>query len=508
MKKILGMVGLSVAALLVGCGGGGGSAGDTQLRYSISLVAAKTQLPINIQGYPAGAGAYAPYTTTLYVSAREGSSAIPGSGETEVFGCRITQGLDSGALYYLDGNEDHQDDDGKPLPFRSVALASNAGGNSFHFHSGTQAGVARVQCSITDPRDNQVYSASVDITVGGATGMPASVIGLTQAPGYLGSLGNVGGLRNNVAIQASVMDDANQPIPNPAAPNVQISLLPRGAYQGARLLSGTQSGSVVQVSTTGGIGLFSLSSGPNAGTILLQLTADRYDNNVANGIQDPVESLLAVPVVDRDLSTVTPLAFDPPTITAVNGNSFSYALTATGGMPPYSWTALGSLPAGISFSGGVFSGTPNTAPGTYGVAVRVSDQANQTATENVTITITGDLPTSPLAMSITGCTTTDVNTACALPPATLGQPYLYALTATGGDASQAITWTVTGLPAASGLTAGSAGNTGTISGTPGGTTSPLNTAACGTHNFLVTAKRGDETVTRQVSITVSGGTCP
>ena len=48
-----------VAFALASCGGGGGSGGNSRLEYTISLRAAKSQLPINIANQPAGIGAYA-----------------------------------------------------------------------------------------------------------------------------------------------------------------------------------------------------------------------------------------------------------------------------------------------------------------------------------------------------------------------------------------------------------------------------------------------------------------
>jgi hypothetical protein len=53
------------------------------------------------------------------------------------------------------------------------------------------------------------------------------------------------------------------------------------------------------------------------------------------------------------------------------GVAYSATLTATGGLPPYTWTATG-LPAGLSCSpAGVISGTP-TAAGTDPVVVTVT----------------------------------------------------------------------------------------------------------------------------------------
>ena len=55
---------------------------------------------------------------------------------------------------YLD-----EDDDGNPTAYRSITLGSNAGGNSFHFHAGNQAGTATITCSVEDPRDKRQVSA-------------------------------------------------------------------------------------------------------------------------------------------------------------------------------------------------------------------------------------------------------------------------------------------------------------------------------------------------------------
>lgn len=73
--------------------------------------------------------------------------------------------------------------------------------------------------------------------------------------------------------------------------------------------------------------------------------------------------------------------------------SYSQTLQATGGIQPYSWSIVsGSLPAGLSLSSnGLISGTPTT-PGTASFTVSVTDsgqgQAEQSDTQNLSITIT------------------------------------------------------------------------------------------------------------------------
>ncbi len=427
MQKLIGIVGLAAAALLVGCGGGGGSPGETREPYQITLRADRNELPVNIEGQGPGIGAWAPYTTTLYVNATAGGRPIP-NGEEGIFACNVAGGLGSGPLYYLDGDDEHETevDDGQggkikiPNAYRNITLGSNAGGNSFHFHAGDQAGTTRVTCTVTDPGDKRVHSASVDITVGAATGRPASVIGKAQAPGYLGSQNNPNNVRNNVGLQAFVMDDANQPVSSTGAASVQIRILPSSASTGARLLLGQQSGSVVQAQALGGVALFSLSSGPSRGVILLELSADRQDNNVSNGIQDPIVQWAAVPVVDG--VSATPLAFAPASLDVTNAAPFGAALTATGGTPPYAWAALGPLPGGLTLSSlGVISGTPVVAPGTYAVPVRVTDALGASVQAAVTIKITG--PVAP-PLVFEGATVTVKQ----------NQSFSFALTASGGDA--------------------------------------------------------------------------
>lgn len=476
------------ALLLASCGGGGGSGGDSKLQYSISLRSAKSQLPLNISNAGAGLGANAAYTTTLYVEAREGGSAILNG--TEVFSCNLSQGLDTGALYYLDGKPEHEKD-GVPLAYRSVVLGANAGGATFHFHAGNQAGTARITCSITNPRDLQVSTASADIVVGAATGKPASVVGITQSPSYLGTKNNSNMVRNNVGIQAFVRDDANQPVPNSTAANLQVSILPIGsASDGARLVSGGQSGSVLQVRTIGGVGQISLSSGVNIGTIILQYVADRSDNDVTNGIQDPVTSLHPVVVVNGIPNA--PLEYaDAVDISVPNGRPYIRGLIASGGVPPYSWTYSGTLPKGLAIdAAGLLVGTPKDNPGDYPIQLIVVDANGVTVAKNVTVKLVGAL-VEPIVFNITGCTG-DINTPCVLPSATLGAAYAYAFSATGGDSSAGYTWSYAGLPAW--LTSVGAGSNGLITSTAA--------TPAGTYRFFVTVKSGTQSVTRQVSITV------
>lgn len=486
MKKIIGLIGLASAALLAGCGGGGGSPGETFEQYKITLRADRTSLPINIDGYPAGIGVYAPYTTELHIDATEGSRPIPDA-EDGAFACNVSSGLSSGALYYLDGDDEHEDEDGNPVAYRNITLGANAGGNSFHFHAGNQAGTSRITCTITDPRDNRIYSDSVEITVGAATGMASSIRAIASAPRYLGTQNNQNNLENSIAIQARVFDDANQLITDPGTANLQISIESTGgASTGARLVSGGQSGNIVRVNTTDGVGLFNLISGPNRGTILLRLVTDRADNDVTNGIQDPIISFLPVSVVHA--VATEPLTLTVPSLSATNGVSFAYALEAEGGVPPYSWSITGSLPAGLSHANGVISGTPKAPPGPYAFVLRLSDDVGASVLANLTMNLSGELPPDPLSMSVSALT------------ATQGEAFLRSFTVNGGDLEADLEFEAINLPP--GFTADAVGNTAFI------INPAVDVSACGTHTVLLIATRGSMSIAKETTLKVSGGSCP
>jgi hypothetical protein len=74
------------------------------------------------------------------------------------------------------------------------------------------------------------------------------------------------------------------------------------------------------------------------------------------------------------------------------GTAYSATLGATGGVPPFSWSATG-LPAGLTMSaGGSISGTP-TVPGIFAFTATVTDSAGTTASKLNQLTIV--LPPTP-----------------------------------------------------------------------------------------------------------------
>ncbi|HEY6344829.1 MAG TPA: putative Ig domain-containing protein [Bryobacteraceae bacterium] len=171
----------------------------------------------------------------------------------------------------------------------------------------------------------------------------------------------------------------------------------------------------------------------------------------------------------------TPLSITTGNLSATVGVAFAQALAATGGVSPYVWTiSSGSLPAGLSLSAGVISGTPSAA-GTATVALVVADSGVQTATKSITITV---ISTANQISITTGNLS-----------ATVGVAFSQALAATGGIPPY--TWSIT----SGSLPAGLSLNSGVISGTP-------SAAGASTITLLVTDSQ-NLTASAGITITVS-----
>ena len=150
-----------------------------------------------------------------------------------------------------------------------------------------------------------------------------------------------------------------------------------------------------------------------------------------------------------NVSVISPSTLPSGTV----GSNYNYALLATGGVSPYTWTiSSGSLPPTLGLSnGGVISGTTTTG-GTYNFTVKASDSESPalTATKALQITVNASQGTLAVVTS-------------SLPSATVNTPYDFVLSANGGVLPY--TWSISSgnLPSGIGLN----GTAGLISGAPG-----------------------------------------
>jgi hypothetical protein len=174
------------------------------------------------------------------------------------------------------------------------------------------------------------------------------------------------------------------------------------------------------------------------------------------------------------LAITTPPALPVATV----GVPYSVTLQPVGGATPYSWVVTaGSIPAGLTFSGGgQITGTPTSA-GKFTFTVQVTDGNSNQTQKTFTLSVAGPLSITPPD----------------LPPGAAGAAYSQTLTATGG--TPPYVWSVTAGTLPSGLSLEAA--TGILAGTPG---------AAGTFTFTATVTDSNSvTAQKQFSINIGAG---
>ncbi len=211
--------------------------------------------------------------------------------------------------------------------------------------------------------------------------------------------------------------------------------------------------------------------------------------NAPSTVSTPANvTVTATSAADTSVTATLSIAVNPaPKITTtslpngVAGTSYNESLTESGGTGPFTWGVVsGQIPPGLSLnsSGGEITGTP-TSPGTFNFTVQLSDSAQLTSKQALSIVIK---PAPALAITTTS-----------LPNGALSTTYSVQLNATGGVPPYG--WSLAGgtLPAGLDLKA-----SGIISGTP---------TAVGTSTFSVQVADSQtptaSTVTQTLSITVN-----
>ncbi len=158
---------------------------------------------------------------------------------------------------------------------------------------------------------------------------------------------------------------------------------------------------------------------------------------------------------------ITTTGLSPVTL----GASFSVGFGATGGTPPYTWTATG-LPSGVSISStGTVSGTP-TAVGTTSITVTVTDANGQKATQGVSLVVA--LPPAP-PTTIVGLPATGTSGSQASAGITFNQPFPVDVTVT-----LTLTFAPTNGPDDPNVQFATGGRTATVTVKAGSTTSLTN----------------------------------
>jgi hypothetical protein len=274
----------------------------------MTLQATTTTLPIR----PLGVGIIfgSPYVADVTLTQRSLDGALVSTGEDQ-FGAAINP-VTIAAFSTLDDGD--TDDVNEFEVLLGNGPVDAAGGRATVFvHSFNQAGQAVLTVTAQDPQTGETVSAQQTFTIAsGAAGVPGSVV-ITTGPEPVFIQGVNGPTSKSVEVK--LFDGAGGILPTPgtqptAFNNIQLEIV-GGAQGGERLQAGAQSGSLVRVVSNNGVGNAIYASGSRSGPITLRATSDRADNNVDNGIQDPITSTAPFSVSDGrlfDLEITNPAA--------------------------------------------------------------------------------------------------------------------------------------------------------------------------------------------------------
>ncbi len=198
-----------------------------------------------------------------------------------------------------------------------------AGKATVFMQSLDQPTTAVMTAAAIDPDTGETIEAALSFTmVNGAAPLPGS-IDLSRA-GFAVYVQGSGG-RTAEQINAAIKDGAGGTNPDPVSGgfswnNLQMELL-GGSVGGDRLRTvnaqgATVQGNLVKARTNNGIAAVTYESGTQTRTVQLRATADRADNNVDNGISDPVTAVISLTVSDGklfDLDLSSALSATQPT---------------------------------------------------------------------------------------------------------------------------------------------------------------------------------------------------
>ncbi|HSE11560.1 MAG TPA: hypothetical protein VLB69_02905 [Rudaea sp.] len=244
------------------------------------------------------------------------SQLIGGGGSS---GCTIPQPSDGDLFHNLEG---------------SGPVAVTGGVGTIFVHSSQVAGTGVLSVTGIDPDNNQTISSQLTFTVaGGATGVPASISVSSSGPAYVSDSGG-----QSAIITARVTDGSNALIGDPDGFNnvlFEIVGSTDARLSGVNAAGQTVTGTSISVATHSGIAAVTFLAGSQQGPVQVKASADRGDNNVDNGIQDPVSASTTVVVSDGKLFSlkITNPAIDANLLPVIDSASSSGSTTPT---PVYS----------------------------------------------------------------------------------------------------------------------------------------------------------------------------
>lgn len=377
---------LAASLMLASCGGGGGSGGDGAFQPTpsgtITITATAATLPLNRDNVGPFFGS--PFMSELDIVWRRANGDLVSGQEVAVAINPVSVASfstldDPSTPIVLDGNGNYQSGNEFLDELGSGPVDVTGGHATIFVHSSSTAGVATITVTARDTAANTTISKTFQLTVNNiASSLPAS-IAVDATPNHV-YLQETGG-SNSTIVSAVVRDGGGQFVPdtgggNNGYNNVQFEVV-GGASSGtlsALGAGGSQTGATVKTRTVQGVASASFRAGSIQGPVQIRVTADRADNNVDNGIADPLVGTESVIVSDGKLFS---LAITSPTEDAITTGNIT-GTTGPNGTYSLVVSALATdrqgnpVPAGTNIRFGAIDspayGYPTDGPGSFYIA--------------------------------------------------------------------------------------------------------------------------------------------
>jgi len=259
----------------------------------LSLSAVSQTLPANVFNLSPEEAFRTVYNTEVEISFRDpfgnfvNPSSTDGSSESTV-GVSINP-LSVAAFSTLDDPE--TEDINEIFVTLGSAPVNMVAGKGKIFIWSRDPGVATITVNALDQFTGDTISAQYDITVtAGSAPLPSSITLTGSGTNYV----NGSGGSQSQVVQAFVTSSPDVSVPDPNGfNNVMVDITTDSNNSGEKLSAVNAQGLNVQgqsinVATSNGVASFQLLSGNSPNTVIMTATTDRADNNVDNGLQDPI----------------------------------------------------------------------------------------------------------------------------------------------------------------------------------------------------------------------------
>lgn len=286
---------------------------------NIAIAATRTQLPVNLFGVRPFFGS--PYMSEFTITARSASGQPISIPKGEAGGLGVSINPVTIAAYSTLDDPETEDDPSTPeiennefLTLMGQGPVNIVAGRATVFvHSFNVTGTATVTATIRDPETGRTMTATQAINVVSSTpSLPANIL---LSPTFSGLYVQGSGGSTSGAFEVDVSDGIGQPVPDPVAGNasfnnVRVEIIGDAPAAANERVSGVNaggqnvSGQTIALRTTNGVATFNFLSGNRLGQTTVRVTSDRADNNVDNGVSDPIVAERTVVISDGRLFAV------------------------------------------------------------------------------------------------------------------------------------------------------------------------------------------------------------